>query len=135
MSDCIFCKIINNEIPSYTVYEDAGYKVILDRFPSSVGHMLIIPKKHIEDIFSLDEETAAGLFQLAAMLAPRLKKALQAEGLNILQNNGEAAGQTVQHLHVHLIPRYKNDKVNIKWKESDPTPEEFEKTLTEINNI
>jgi len=132
MSDCLFCKIISGEIPSYTLYEDDLFKVILDRFPSAVGHTLIIVKEHCENIYALPPETAARLFPLAASFAKKLQAALRCDGLNVLQNNGEAAGQTVPHFHVHLIPRYKNDGVKIDWEPQDPSVEEFEKLMERL---
>ena len=116
MNNCIFCKIINKEIPSAVIYEDAEFMVILDRFPASRGHMLILPKIHAENIFELDEATGAKLFALAVKTANLLNERLAPHGLNVLQNNGEAAGQTVHHFHMHLIPRFDGDDISIKWK-------------------
>ena len=114
-NNCIFCKIANGEIPSATVYEDEDFRVILDLNPASKGHTLIIPKKHAANLFELPEETAEKVLPIAKKLGARLKEGLHAEGLNVVQNNGEAAGQTVMHFHMHLIPRYNNDTVNVKW--------------------
>lgn len=124
--DCIFCKIIKGEIPSTTIYEDEDFKVILDRFPAAPGHVLILPKTHVENIYALDDEIGAKLFPLAKKIANHLQGTLDLDGLNILQNNGETAGQTVFHLHVHLIPRKKGDTVNVKWKALHPSDEEME---------
>ena len=129
MSDCIFCKIIKGEIPSYSVYEDENFKVILDRFPSSLGHTLIITKKHYDNIYKLDAAVSEKLYPLAVQMANMLKHALNCDGINILQNNESAAGQTVDHFHLHVIPRYENDSVNINWRAKDPTGEEFENML------
>ena len=106
MSNCIFCKIIAGEIPSATIYENEEFKVILDRFPSNEGHVLILPKNHTPNIFEIDPEQAGRLFSLAAKLAKAMKEVLGFEHMNILQNNGEAAGQTVKHVHFHIVPRY-----------------------------
>ncbi|MDD6662633.1 MAG: HIT family protein [Lachnospiraceae bacterium] len=114
-NNCIFCKIANGEIPSATVYEDEDFRAILDLNPASKGHTLIIPKKHAANLFELPEETAEKVLSIAKKLGARLKEGLHAEGLNVVQNNGEAAGQTVMHFHMHLIPRYNNDTVNVKW--------------------
>ncbi len=108
---CIFCKINNGEIPSFCVYEDEDFKVILDRYPASKGHLLVITKEHCEDIFSLPEATAAKLYPLVKRLATQLKETFNPEGINIVQNNGSAAGQSVFHFHLHLVPRYANDEV------------------------
>lgn len=114
--NCIFCKINRGEIPSTTIYEDDDFKVILDINPASKGHAVILPKNHAADIFALQDEDAEKLFKTARKCAAAMKDVLHCDGINILQNNGEAAGQTVFHLHVHLIPRYQGDTVNIAWK-------------------
>lgn len=114
-NNCIFCKIANGEIPSATVYEDDDFRAILDLGPASKGHTLILPKKHASDLYELPEETAAKVLPLAKKLGAQLQEGLHAEGLNLVQNNGEAAGQTVKHFHMHLIPRYANDTVDVKW--------------------
>lgn len=113
--DCIFCKIAAGEIPSATVYEDNDFKVILDISPAAKGHVIIIPKKHGDDIFQLSNEDASKVFVLAKNIGKALMDELKCDGLNILQNNGEAAGQTVFHFHMHLIPRFKDDNVTITW--------------------
>lgn len=113
--DCIFCKIANGEIPSATVYEDSVCRVILDVNPANKGHALIIPKEHFDNIYSIDAETAAKIFTIATEVAKAQKAELNPDGLNILQNNGEAAGQTVFHFHMHLVPRYIKDNVTVTW--------------------
>ncbi len=115
VDDCIFCKIIKGDIPSKTVYEDDDYKAILDVAPASKGHVIILPKNHAANIFELDDKDAAGVMVVAKKVATALKNVFGCEGVNILQNNGEIAGQTVFHLHVHVIPRYEDDNVNVKW--------------------
>ena len=117
-----FCKIIAGEIPSTTVYEDEDFKAILDVNPAARGHVIILPKHHADDVFSLEDSQAEKIFPVAKKIATALKKTYQCDGVNILQNNGEAAGQTVFHLHVHVIPRYCDDDVNIKWKQGE-TPD------------
>ena len=114
-SDCIFCKIANGEIPSKTLYEDDSFRVILDISPASKGHAIILPKNHASNIYELSNEDAGKIMIVAKKVATVLKEVLSCDGMNILQNNGETAGQTVFHLHVHLIPRYKNDDVTIHW--------------------
>ena len=113
--DCIFCKIANGEIPSATVYEDSVCRVILDVNPANKGHALIIPKEHFDNIYSIDAETAAKIFTIATEVAKAQKAELNPDGLNILQNNGEEAGQTVFHFHMHLVPRYIKDNVTMTW--------------------
>lgn len=126
MDNCIFCKIINGEIPSATIFENNEFKVILDRFPSNEGHVLIIPKSHCANIFEADPDMAGRLFALAVKAAKIMKNSLGFENMNIVQNNGPVAGQTVNHLHVHLIPRYEGDSVNVTWKQLDLTDEQIE---------
>lgn len=123
--DCLFCKIANGELSSATVFENSEFRVILDRFPGSKGHILIIPKEHIDNIFDMDPDQGGRLFSLAVHLSKILKKELNMEGLNIVQNNGKIAGQTIFHFHLHLIPRYSGDGVNITWKTTEPTEEEL----------
>lgn len=113
---CIFCKIIGKEIPSTTLYEDDDFCIIMDISPASKGHAILLVKKHVPNIFELDDELASKAFVVVSKVAKAMKEELKCDGLNILQNNGEAAGQTVFHLHIHLIPRYKDDQVNITWK-------------------
>lgn len=134
-SDCIFCKIAAGEMPSYTIYEDEDFRVFLDRFPSSLGHTVIIPKKHIENIYELDDKTAQGIMPMAVKIAGLLQEVLKCSGINLLQNNGKAAGQSVFHYHVHLIPRYEGDDVTVKWKTLDPEAEEFTALLEKIKDI
>lgn len=130
--DCIFCKIANGEIPSGTLYEDEGFRVILDLGPATRGHALILPKEHAADLFELPEETAAAAMMLAKKMALKLRDKLGCDGLNVVQNNGEAAGQTVSHFHMHLIPRYRGDGQNINWTPTKPDQEELEAVRKEI---
>ncbi len=135
-ADCIFCKIIQGDIPSFTVYEDDLFKVILDRFPAAPGHMLIIPKQHYQDIFDLPEDVAKALYPLAKQMAVRIKKATGAEGINILQNNGQAAGQSVYHFHLHLVPRKAGDGIVLnKSSNGATTLEELEEILDKIKRL
>lgn len=115
MENCIFCKIANGEIPSATLYEDEEFRVILDLGPASKGHALILPKKHAADLYEIPDETAAKAMLLAKKMAGKMTKALGCDGFNIVQNNGECAGQTVFHFHMHLIPRYQGDGVGLTW--------------------
>ena len=107
--NCIFCKLANGEIPSATVYEDEAFRVILDLNPATRGHALILPKEHFENVFEMPEEWVTGAFALARKMAKKMKDALKCDGFNLVQNNGAAAGQTVFHFHIHLIPRYEED--------------------------
>lgn len=129
-SNCIFCKIANGEIPSKTLYEDQDVRVIFDISPASKGHAIIIPKQHVSDLFECPDELAAKLLPVAKKVGAALKEELSCDGVNILQNNGEAAGQTVFHLHIHIIPRYQNDSVNITWEHLE-TDDELLASLAE----
>lgn len=114
--DCIFCKIANGEIPSATLYEDEDFRVILDVGPASYGHALLLPKKHYANLFELPEELAGKALIVVKKIATVMNETLDCDGLNVVQNNGEAAGQTVFHFHMHMVPRYKKDTVKIGWK-------------------
>ncbi len=132
--NCIFCKIAAGEIPSNTIYEDEDFRVILDLSPASKGHALILPKEHCADIYEIDEELAGKVMKLAKKLAVHMTEKLSCDGFNILQNNHEAAGQTVFHFHMHLIPRYKgakNDDI-LMWNHETFTPEEMAEIRDQI---
>lgn len=123
--NCIFCKIANGEIPSTTLYEDEDFRVILDLGPATRGHALLLPKNHFANLFELDDETAQKAILVAKKIAGKMKDALGADGFNLVQNNGGAAGQTVFHFHMHLIPRYENDNAGILWEPGETTPEDM----------
>lgn len=130
--NCIFCKIANGEIPSKTLYEDEEFRVILDLGPAAKGHALILPKSHYANLYELPEDTAAKAMLLAKKMAARMTDKLQCDGFNLMQNNGETAGQTVFHFHIHLIPRYKDDGQKIGWKPGKPSQEELEAVREQI---
>lgn len=111
--DCIFCKIAAGEIPSRKIYEDKDLIAIMDLSPTSKGHSLIIPKEHCTNIYDIDEDIAAKVMKTAKKLATKMTTALNCDGFNLLQNNGETAGQTMFHFHMHLIPRYKDADNNM----------------------
>ena len=115
--NCIFCKIANGEIPSATLYEDDDFRIILDLGPASRGHALLLPKEHYENLYMLPDELAAKALPVAK---------------NVVQNNGETAGQTVFHFHMHLIPRYKGDQVGLGWKMGELTDEERDDILAKL---
>ena len=130
--DCIFCRIAAGEIPSRTLYEDGQFRVILDLGPATKGHALILPKEHAANLYELPDETAAEAMKLAKKMALLLRDKLHCDGLNLVQNNGEVAGQTVSHFHLHLIPRYDGDGQKINWVPSEPSQEELEAVRKEI---
>ena len=127
-AECIFCKIAAGEIPSKTIYENEQFRVIMDISPATKGHALILPKEHYANLYEIPEEVAADAMKLAKKLAKKMTDALQCDGFNIIQNNGEVAGQTVFHFHMHLIPRYKNDGNEDKlcWNHVEVSEEELE---------
>ncbi|SFC83301.1 HIT family protein [Butyrivibrio sp. YAB3001] len=130
MDGCIFCKIANGEIPSNTIFENDEFRVILDNGPATKGHALVLPKKHYADLFEIPEETVANAAIVAKKVAQNIKEKLNCDGLNLVQNNGATAGQTVMHFHLHIIPRYENDGQHILWKPTSPSAEE----LVDIKN-
>ena len=132
MENCIFCKIANGEIPAATLYEDENFRVILDLGPASKGHALILPKSHAANIYELSDEMAAKAMILAKKMATAMTAALKCDGFNIVQNNGECAGQTVFHFHMHLIPRYKGDQVGITWKPGELSEVDKEEILLKV---
>ena len=131
--NCIFCKIAVGDIPSATLYEDDDFRVILDIEPASKGHALILPKEHYANLYELDDELAAKALVLAKKMITKLTDILGCDGYNVVQNNGPAAGQTVFHFHMHLIPRYKDDAVKVGWKPGKLTDEVKEEILSEIS--
>ena len=134
MDNCIFCKIANGEIPAATLYEDDDFRVILDLGPASKGHALILPKAHVANIYEISDEMAAKAMILAKKMATKMTDALKCDGFNIVQNIGEPAGQTVFHFHMHLIPRYKGDKVGITWEPGTLTDEVKKEILEKLKN-
>lgn len=125
--NCIFCKLANGDIPTNTVYEDEDFRVILDAAPESKGHALILPKQHYANIYEIDEEVLGKAAKLAKKVITHETEVLGCDGYNLVQNNGEVAGQTVFHFHMHLIPRYKNDgnEEKLCWNHADLSAEEI----------
>ncbi len=135
VSDCVFCKIINGELPSAKVYEDEHVFAFLDLSQVTKGHTLVIPKEHVPNVYELSEEVAANLFKAVPKIANAVKKAYEPIGLNVLNNNGEAAGQSVFHIHLHIIPRYgKGDGFGAVWKthNDDYTQEDLQEIAQTI---
>ena len=129
--DCIFCKLANGVFETNKIYEDDEFTVILDAGPANRGHSLIIPKEHYANVYELPEDIAGRAFILAKKIAGHMTAVLKCDGFNIVQNNGEAAGQTVFHFHMHLIPRFRGDGAMIQWKPGKPDEEE-QKKLCEL---
>ena len=129
MENCIFCKIAAGEIPSATLYEDEDFRVILDLGPAAKGHSLILPKYHAANLYELPDDLAGKAMVLAKKIGAKLTDGLGCDGLNVVQNNGEAAGQTVHHFHMHLIPRFDKDGIGMGWKPGTLTEEAKEDLL------
>ena len=127
--NCIFCKIANGEIPGRTVYEDEDFRAILDLGPASKGHTLILPKNHYANLYELPEEVAAKVMPVAKKIGECIKSKFSCDGLNLVQNNGESAGQTVMHFHMHLIPRYEGEAPMVEWTPTEPSAEELDAVL------
>ena len=131
--NCIFCKLANGDIPTNSIYEDEDFNVILDASPATKGHALILPKQHFANLYEIDDETLAKVAKLSKKIVAYETEALKCDGYNIVQNNGETAGQTVFHYHMHLIPRYDSDdnKGVVEWNHKEFSDEE----MSEIRNV
>lgn len=135
MSDCIFCKIADGSIPSIKVYEDEHVFAFMDIMPLTKGHTLLIPKKHHENVYDMSSEEAGQLFSVAPKIAEAIKASFQPAGLNLLNNNGAPAGQSVFHFHLHFIPRYdQTDGFKASWltKEKQYSNEMFKEYADKI---
>ena len=131
-ANCIFCKIANGEVPSKTLYEDDNFRVILDLGPATKGHALILPKEHYPNLYDLPEELAGEVMKVAKKEMVKMTERLGCEGFNLIQNNGDMAGQTVFHFHMHMIPRYQADGQKIGWKPMEVSQEELEEVKNQI---
>ena len=132
-ANCIFCKIVAGGIPSRTLFEDEDFKVMLDVGPASKGHALIVPKEHYANIYELPDELAGKAMRLAKRMATHMTNVLNCDGFNILQNNGEVAGQTVFHYHMHLIPRYKGSDEMILWNANHFSDEQMDALAEQLS--
>lgn len=131
-ANCIFCKIANGEVSSKTLYEDDKFRVILDLGPATKGHALILPKEHYQNLYELPEELAGEAMKVAKKEMVKMTERLGCEGFNLIQNNGDMAGQTVFHFHMHMIPRYQADGQKIGWKPMEVSQEELEEVKNQI---
>lgn len=133
--DCIFCKIIDGDIPSYKVYEDEHVLAFLDITQGTKGHTLVIPKKHVKNVYELDSETAKQVFSVVPKIANALKKSFNPIGLNVVNNNDQPL-QSVFHFHIHLIPRYENDGMVLSTVNNYGKfePEHFTSLVNSIKN-
>lgn len=135
MEDCIFCKIIKNEIPSEKFFEDDVAAVILDIHPVSKGHSLVLLKSHYRDLVSTPDKELAEVILRVKKIAAGIMKATGAAGFNLQVNNGEAAGQVVPHLHFHIIPRFERDGLTVHWPHSDSEPKTRAQIASEIKKF
>jgi len=132
--DCIFCRLANGDIPTNALYEDEIVKVIFDLSPASKGHIIILTKEHFDNLYAMEEETAAHVFKIATKLAKAIKIALKCDGMNVLQNNEAIAGQTVFHFHMHIIPRYVGDNAKFAWSPGKISEDEIKDLTKKIQS-
>ncbi len=132
MDDCIFCKIVNGEMPSLKVYEDDYVLAFLDIMPLNPGHTLIIPKKHYEFITDIPDDDMGYIFKAIKKIANALRQGLNADGYNVLNNNGKVAGQLVSHAHFHIIPKFENDGWKFNWPAKNYEEGQDKKILAKI---
>lgn len=132
MDECIFCKIANGEVPAAVVYEDEQTMAFMDIGQVNPGHVIVAVKPHIRDIYTLTDEMAAAFFQTAARVARAVKKAMQPEGVTLLQANEEVGFQTVFHLHLHVLPRHPDDGVTLTWPAKNPAMEELDRLAQQV---
>ncbi len=132
MDDCIFCKIVNGEMPSLKVYEDDYVLAFLDIMPLNPGHTLIIPKKHYEFITDIPDDDMGYIFKAIKKIATALRQGLNADGYNVLNNNGKVAGQLVSHAHFHIIPKFENDGWKFNWPAKNYEEGQDKKILAKI---
>ena len=130
--NCIFCKLANGEIPTNRIYEDEDFSIILDASPATRGHALILPKQHFKNLYELDDATASKVLVLAKKAAAHMTEVLHCDGFNLVQNNGETAGQTVFHFHMHLIPRYQYGDSILEWTHQSFSAEEMQQFCEDL---
>ena len=132
MSECVFCNIIEGKIPAAKVHEDGLTLAFMDIGQVNPGHVLVAVKPHIENICGLDDRLAAAVFQTAAHVARLVQRAYAPDGVTLYQANGRAAGQTVYHFHLHIVPRYDNDAMHLTWPAKNPPREQLEANAAKI---
>jgi histidine triad (HIT) family protein len=125
MADCVFCRIVAKQIPATVVHEDEETLAFMDIGQVNPGHVLVALKAHVESIFALDEARAAAVFRTAARVARAIRDAFAPQGLSVYQANGAAAGQTVFHFHIHLVPRHEGDGMALSWPVKNPPREKL----------
>lgn len=130
---CIFCKIVNKEIPSYTIYEDDICVAFLDLSQANIGHTLVVTKKHYNNILDITENDASHIFAIVPKITKKISEVLNIKDFNILNNCGKKAGQTIDHFHIHIIPRLQNDSIKIEFNEHKLTDEEFKELSKKLS--
>lgn len=133
--NCIFCRLAGGDIPTMSIYEDEDFNIIFDSNPATPGHALILPKSHAANVFELSDELVAKAYILAKKAAAALVEVFSADGINILQNNNEAAGQTVFHFHIHLIPRYNGGENIVNWTPGTQDTAKLEEASAKLKEI
>jgi histidine triad (HIT) family protein len=132
MADCVFCKIIAKQIPASVVHEDEHTLAFMDLGQVNPGHVLVAAKAHAENVYALDEVQAGAVFRSVARVARAIRVAFNPQGLSVYQANGKAAGQTVFHFHIHLVPRYENDGMNLTWPVKNPPREKLAEYAAQV---
>ena len=132
MADCVFCKIMAKRIPASIVHEDEHTLAFMDLGQVNPGHVLVAAKAHAENVYALNEAQAGAVFRAVAKVARAVRDAFTPQGLSVYQANGTAAGQTVFHFHMHLVPRYENDGMNLTWPVKNPPREQLEANAAKI---
>jgi len=131
--DCIFCKIIDGEVPAVKVLDKDKVIAFMDINPASRGHMLIVPKKHVENIFEISEDDLSAVMNAVKHCAQAVRQALKAEGITVLQLNGKASDQIIPHLHVHIMPRWQNDRLSVsQWEMNEGNIDELQEIAREV---
>ena len=131
--DCLFCKIVSGDIPSYKIYEDDFVLAFLDIAPTNKGHVVVVPKRHFANYEMIDEEYLAKVYSVVKKIGLALKSGLEVDGYNTMVNNDPAAGQIIPHFHVHIIPRYKGDGL-VQWPQGEYADGEAENIQNKIKN-
>jgi histidine triad (HIT) family protein len=132
MSNCVFCRIVAREIPATVVHEDEHTLAFMDLGQVNPGHVLVAVRAHAENLYGLNDAQAGAVLRAAARVARAIREAFKPEGLSVYQANGKAAGQTVFHYHVHLVPRYEGDGMALTWPVKNPPREKLEEAAAKI---
>lgn len=132
MTDCIFCKIVSGEIPSSKVYEDSQILAFMDAGQVNPGHVLVAVREHVKNIYDLEADLAAAVFKAATRIAKAARASMQPAGMTLLQANEKAGWQTVEHFHIHVLPRHFDDGIDLTWPAKHPTKEELDRLADKV---